>query len=366
MTMAMCRGMALTVSLNGQDLFLFGRADLVGHEDVAVGQLLQLRLEALHVVCRHARALLFRAHLLVRVAAQRTDLDAALFDLLVQHLHQILAALLGERRDVEADDRPVGVRREAEVRRLDRLLDGFDDAAVVGLDQDLPRLGRVDLRELDQRCRHAVRLDLELLHERRRRAAGPHGGDVVLERLDRLLEARLGLREEIFEWHQLWTSVPTCSPFAARTIASFWEMSKMISGMSRSSASAAAVASITPRRLSSRSRCVSSSIFFASFVVRGSASYTPSTWFLPMRMTSAPISAARSVAAVSLVKYGLPVPAAKMTTRPFSRWRIALRRMYGSATSWMVIADCTRVATSICSRADWSASALMTIASIPM
>src|SRR5688500_15533736 len=201
MTMAMCRGMALTVSLNGQDLFLFGRADLVGHEDVAVGQLLQLRLEALHVVCRHAGALLFRAHLLVRVAAQRTDLDAALFDLLVQHLHQILAALLGERRDVEADDRAVGIRREAEVRRLDRLLDGFDDAAVVGLDQDLPRLGRVDLRELDQRRRHTVRLDLELLHERRRRAAGPHGGDVVLERLDRLLEARLGLREEIFERH---------------------------------------------------------------------------------------------------------------------------------------------------------------------
>ena len=32
-------------------------------------------------------------------------------------------------------------------------------------------------------------------------------------------------------------------------------------------------------------------------------------------------------AVVSVVKYGLPVPAAKMTTRPFSRWRIARRRM---------------------------------------
>ena len=36
---------------------------------------------------------------------------------------------------------------------------------------------------------------------------------------------------------------------------------------------------------------------------------------------------ARSEAAVSVVKYGLPVPAAKMTTRPFSRWRMARRRM---------------------------------------
>ena len=36
---------------------------------------------------------------------------------------------------------------------------------------------------------------------------------------------------------------------------------------------------------------------------------------------------ARSAAAVSVVKYGLPVPAAKITTRPFSRWRMARRRM---------------------------------------
>jgi len=42
-----------------------------------------------------------------------------------------------------------------------------------------------------------------------------------------------------------------------------------------------------------------------------------------MRITSASISAERSAAAVSLVKNGFPVPAAKMTTRPFSRWLIA-------------------------------------------
>ena len=44
-------------------------------------------------------------------------------------------------------------------------------------------------------------------------------------------------------------------------------------------------------------------------------------------IASARISRARSAAAVSVVKYGLPVPAAKITTRPFSRWRIARRRM---------------------------------------
>ena len=58
-----------------------------------------------------------------------------------------------------------------------------------------------------------------------------------------------------------------------------------------------------------------------------------------MRIASAPISSARSAAAVSVVKNGLPVPAAKITTRPFSRWRMARRRMYGSATSDTAIAD---------------------------
>jgi hypothetical protein len=39
------------------------------------------------------------------------------------------------------------------------------------------------------------------------------------------------------------------------------------------------------------------------------------------------ISAARSAAVVSVVKNGRPVPAAKITTRPFSICRIALRRI---------------------------------------
>ena len=92
----------------------------------------------------------------------------------------------------------------------------------------------------------------------------------------------------------------------------------------------------------------------------------PSTPFLAIRIASACISSARSAAAVSDVKNGLPVPAAKITTRPFSRWRIARRRMYGSATSEIVIADCTRVCTPCFSSASCSVSALRTIASMPM
>src|SRR3569833_934349 len=69
----------------------------------------------------------------------------------------------------------------------------------------------------------------------------------------------------------------------------------------------------------------------------------PST-FVAFKSTSAPISIARSAAAVSVVKNGLPVPAPKIATRFFSRWRIARRRVYGSARWLIGVALCTRAA----------------------
>ena len=78
------------------------------------------------------------------------------------------------------------------------------------------------------------------------------------------------------------------------------------------------------------------------------------------------ISTARSAAAVSVVKYGLPVPATNIVTRPFSRWRIARRRMYGSAISFIAMAVMTRVGTPARSRASCSARPFMTVASMPM
>ena len=78
------------------------------------------------------------------------------------------------------------------------------------------------------------------------------------------------------------------------------------------------------------------------------------------------ISTARRAAAVSVVKYGLPVPATNSATRPFSRWRMARRRMYGSATSFIAIAVMTRVGTPARSSASWRARPFMTVASMPM
>ena len=66
------------------------------------------------------------------------------------------------------------------------------------------------------------------------------------------------------------------------------------------------------------------------------------------------------------MKKGLPVPAAKITTRPFSMWRAARRRMKGSQTEVIGMADCTRVETPLFSSAACMASAFITVASMPI
>jgi hypothetical protein len=54
-----------------------------------------------------------------------------------------------------------------------------------------------------------------------------------------------------------------------------------------------------------------------------------------------------------------------MTIRSFSRWRIARRRMYGSAIAATSIADWTRVVAPRRSSSSWSVSELRIVASMP-
>ncbi|CPU63935.1 Uncharacterised protein [Mycobacteroides abscessus] len=85
-----------------------------------------------------------------------------------------------------------------------------------------------------------------------------------------------------------------------------------------------------------------------------------------MRTSWQCVSRARCTETVSVEKYGIPAPAPKMTTRPFSRCRIARSGMYGSATWPIAMAVCTRVFTPACSRKSWSARQFMTVPSMPM
>ena len=94
--------------------------------------------------------------------------------------------------------------------------------------------------------------------------------------------------------------------------------SKTRMGSALSMQSEMAVASITVRPRFRTSRYSRVSNLTAAGFRLGSESYTPST-FVPLRMASASISSARWAAVVSVEKYGAPRPAAKITTRPFSR-----------------------------------------------
>ena len=87
-----------------------------------------------------------------------------------------------------------------------------------------------------------------------------------------------------------------------------------------------AVRSITFSSLSITVLYDKSSYLIALLLISGSVSYTPST-FVPLIIISAFISIALKAAAVSVVKYGLPVPPANITILPFSKCLVALLRI---------------------------------------
>ena len=136
---------------------------------------------------------------LARVAAEVAHGDAAVLGHVLDDLDVLLAALLGERREVEPDDRAVVARVDAEVAVADRLLDGAERGAVVRLDEQLAGLGHLEAGELLQRDRRAVVLDVQLLDERRRGPAGAHGRELRLHVLDRLVHLVDGLEQRLVD-----------------------------------------------------------------------------------------------------------------------------------------------------------------------
>ena len=97
----------------------------------------------------------------------------------------------------------------------------------------------------------------------------------------------------------------------------------------------------------------------------GSAEYTPSM-FLASSIASAPISAARSTAAVSVEKNGQPVPQPNMTTLPDLRYSIALSVLYLSPTPWISTAVSTFASPPDWRRTSANARQFIAVASIPI
>src|SRR4051794_19917455 len=353
------------------DLGLFALQEVVDLCDVVVGELLHALLGGALLVVADVAVLDQVPEVLDRVTTNVSHRDATLLRHLPGDLHVFLAALLGQLRNGQADHLAVARRSQSEVGLLDRTLDLLHHGRVERLDRQQARLGDADRRDVLQRRRSVVVVDRDAVEERRRSTARAHRMEVLLRRLDGLVHPLRRVIDEVVDRRQrqppspLEMIVPTRSPSITRPMLP-GASSKTWIGRWLSMQSESAVVSITRSPRSIACRCVISGMNSACGCVRGSPSNTPRTPFFAIRIASAPTSSARSAAAVSVVKYGLPVPAAKITTRPFSRWRIARRRMYGSATSRMSRADCTRVWTSSFSSASWSCSALRTIASIPM
>ena len=88
---------------------------------------------------------------------------------------QVVAALLVEGRQVEADLATVVIRGEAEVGGLDGPLDGLDGGGIEGFDEQGAGIRHADGGELDQGGGGAVILDVQALDQSRAGAPGADG-----------------------------------------------------------------------------------------------------------------------------------------------------------------------------------------------
>ena len=103
--------------------FSLAASDVVDLLDRLVGQLLHLGLEPLVLVLADLVLLLVGLERVHAVAADVADRDPRLFGILVGELGQLLAALLGQVRDRQADVLAVDDRIDAEPGDADRLFD---------------------------------------------------------------------------------------------------------------------------------------------------------------------------------------------------------------------------------------------------
>src|SRR3954447_532201 len=196
----------------GSDLHDFGffaLQEVVDLAHVVVRQLLDATLGgALLVVADVAVAhqLLEVTH---RVAADVPDRDLALLRHVARQLDELLAPLLCQLRDREADQLAVVRGLEPEVRLLDRLLDRLDRGRVERLDGEHARLGHVDRRQVLERRRGSVVVDLDPVEQRGRRTAGTHGVEVLVRRLDGLVHTACGVAEEFVDRRRHQRSAPS-------------------------------------------------------------------------------------------------------------------------------------------------------------
>ena len=130
-----------------QFLFLLG-AHLVDLLDVLVGEVLDILFGLLLVVLGQFPLLLGLFDVVNRVAADVADGDLGVLGIFADLLREILAALLGQLREDEADDAAVILRVDAEIRGLDGLFNRLEQRPVPRLDDERAGVGGRDGADL--------------------------------------------------------------------------------------------------------------------------------------------------------------------------------------------------------------------------
>src|SRR5947209_1428274 len=178
---ASVRGSKLTTSAwrsNLHDLGFLVLEKVVDLLRVLVGELLDALLGTTLLVRADVAGVDELLQVLHRVAADLAHGDAVLLGEVAHDLDELLAPLLRQLRDRQADELAVVRRRQPEVRLLDRLLDRADRARVERLDREHPRIRDADRRQLLERRRRPVVLDLDAVEQRRRGASGAHRAEL--------------------------------------------------------------------------------------------------------------------------------------------------------------------------------------------
>src|SRR5690242_5279120 len=186
-------GKARAASSDAQQLVFLVLDHRVDVLDEAIGQLLDLVVGLALFVFGDLLFLEQILDLLQGVAADVADGDLGVLALVAHVLGQLAAALFGERRHVEADHRAGGGRRDADVRGHQRLLDHCHQALLERRDDDRARIAQRHRGDLVQRHVRAVVGHLDVVHQRGAGAAGAQAGQVVLEGIDALAHAGLGI-----------------------------------------------------------------------------------------------------------------------------------------------------------------------------
>ena len=135
-------------SLDFHDLLFFGMTDAIQFSHETVGQFLKLIFAALAVIFRNHLLGLKVLDVLHHIAADVAHGNPRFFETVMDFLDQVPTAILGERRQVQANDQPVIIGGQTQFRGQDRFLDGLEGGLVEGFDHQCAWFGHADGSQL--------------------------------------------------------------------------------------------------------------------------------------------------------------------------------------------------------------------------